>query len=42
MTITGMVTVTLKAIVAGLLVWLIISGVLIVSYLGLMKTLGVL
>lgn len=42
MTVTGLVTFALKAIGSGVVVWLIISGVLIVAYLGIMRALGVL
>jgi hypothetical protein len=41
-TIAGMVTVTPRIIVAGFMVWLMISAALIAAYLGLMKALGVL
>ena len=42
MTVIGLVTDTLRLIVAGFVVWLLIAGTLIAAYLGLMKALGVL
>jgi hypothetical protein len=42
MSIVGIVGNALRFIIAALLVWVLISGVLIVTSLGLMKALGVL
>ena len=42
MTVAGIVAFTFRAMVAGFVVWLLISGTLIVAYCGLMKMLGVL